>query len=767
MEDQRTIVGNVRTQVIDITPHYGAMTKAGNANFNRFSDASAEFIDNSLQAYKSVNIITARNISLRLYLNEGYSDQDQRASYMVISDGGIGMSTKDLHEFATYSLDKKTRQLQEQEFIGKFGVGAKQSGFFLGDRIHVITRKESGPILELILDENEFESRRTSGMKVFETEIKERSLTSTVDRTMYTPSDELEEADMQTHIASCEQGNVGPDGYNKEMCNHFTIIIIRLKRQRVQELRSGGRYREVPYELAQIYHFYLHPQHLPQNIVGLESFRQSKSLRNEQILNEMAGRLKDYSSERGADRNIKDEGPLNIYFSVVELDYEIVPVVNIRDLEDDEVSLYVKKAKAVFRFNMAFPLPDQSMVGEANFSNKTDTQKRTTAQGIIFYYPYEGDRESRPMVSPRKIASRIPDEGMQIKLGGSKSQSSSSSDNRKSAITKSQECISGNEDETELIEEPNTYDPDRLSYREQAMCDIYWVNRFVPQSFLSKLPLFPKTLNTPAECEAAGVPKTWRNRLKAFIFFDYSWESISNNKLKIQVDPDIDTYINIRCEGKGSITFSPKEATSKFKTWLKACHDEFDRETHFKNRLGPLEDTCRAFKKRDSMINCKDKELYDSALFNTLEIGGMQNRKTFNVGDNVKLFLTAKNKLSSKSFIYAKIIAFDVPCKDATRSATEHFGRGNVRYLRLPVAIYHPHKQVDAEDTVLTPVKDTNGENMVLPGAGMAPHLGAKHSKLAIQLDHIFANEPISVNAIHPNEKAPTDREIMVRNSVL
>jgi len=724
------------------------MTKAGKANFNRFSDGSAEFIDNSLQAYKSIaEDGSSRDISLRLYFNDGYRDKELTGSYMVLADRGCGMSSKDLQEFATYSLDKETRNQQDQEFISKFGVGAKQSGFFLGDRIRVITRKGGGSILELVLDEHEFEQRRVSGRKVFETEIKERG--TSAKHNAHAPADEARHDDMQQFIEQCEFGNLGEADHSSKTCDHFTIIIIRLKSQRVQDLHSGGRYREVPYELAQIYHFHLHPNDLPQKVVDRANFRHSKRLKNEQILNEMSMPLKERHTERGA-KAVEDEAPLNVYFSVVAAGSVIVKPLNLRLLQDDEVSQYVNKAKAVFRFNMSFPDPDQNIAGEVSISSAD--VKRTTVQGMLFYYPFEGDKESRPMVSTKKCDSAHPDEGLFVENRG------------KSQLSRSQDDVIAEEGE---VDDVDSYDPDRSSFREQAMCDIYWVNRYVPQSFLRKLPLFSKGLTTLAECEAAGLPLKWRNRLKGFLFFNHSWEYISNNKLKIQVDPDIDTYINSRCEG--GITFNPAHALVKFKTWLKGCHDEFDRDIHFYNRMTRVEDICRAFKPRDSSITCKDGDQFDSALFQSLNVGGgAHNQKTLHVGDNVRIHVTSKNKISAKSFIYAKILGFDVPAKDVTRASTEHHGRGAVRYLRLPLSLYHPSKHVGSEVEVSSAaVKLPNGESMILSGAGMAASISAsqntstKHMKLEVKAEHFFANLPAPINAITADDPTPTDSEIM------
>ena len=193
--------------MIDITPHHGAMTKAGKANFVRFCDGASEFIDNSIQAYLKTGSGEADPVCVRLFINKGGS------SYMVVEDKGCGMNENGLREFATYSLDKETRK-QSDNFISKFGVGAKQSGFFLGDRIRVITSpKESSKVFELLLDEEVFEKRYQDGKRVFEATVHQGEV-GEVDT--YAPVDEQGNTKMKDLIASFEKSNGG--GSNSSTC---------------------------------------------------------------------------------------------------------------------------------------------------------------------------------------------------------------------------------------------------------------------------------------------------------------------------------------------------------------------------------------------------------------------------------------------------------------------------------------------------------------------------------------------------------------------
>ena len=121
---------------IDYTPHFHALTKTGSSHFQRIADATAEFIDNSIQACKNNIPDENRVIDVGVYLKTVKSSR-RSEGYAVIIDNGKGMNERDLREFATYSLDQETRgnrpsERQGDSFISKFGVGAKQAGFFLG-----------------------------------------------------------------------------------------------------------------------------------------------------------------------------------------------------------------------------------------------------------------------------------------------------------------------------------------------------------------------------------------------------------------------------------------------------------------------------------------------------------------------------------------------------------------------------------------------------------------------------------------------------------
>lgn len=206
---------------IDFTPHYKTLTATGKSHFSSMiylfiisvnlyslsqyfssiragiSDALAEFIDNSLQAMDPfvdsstsstpspvrgvtsssskaasahvgntsappITSLFIRSIAIKVFFDP--------TNYIVIADNGEGMNAKKLQEFATFALDQESRNtsgMSGADFISKFGVGAKQAGFFLGSQITIFTKKQDGKgVLEFTLDENRLEERSESGEAV-------------------------------------------------------------------------------------------------------------------------------------------------------------------------------------------------------------------------------------------------------------------------------------------------------------------------------------------------------------------------------------------------------------------------------------------------------------------------------------------------------------------------------------------------------------------------------------------------------------------------
>jgi len=81
------------------------------------------------------------------------------------------MGLSEIQQFATYSLDQEARgkcpDARNTSMISRYGVGAKQGGFYLGDDIRIITTKDKGTgVLEFNLNEEEFNRRNVANEEV-------------------------------------------------------------------------------------------------------------------------------------------------------------------------------------------------------------------------------------------------------------------------------------------------------------------------------------------------------------------------------------------------------------------------------------------------------------------------------------------------------------------------------------------------------------------------------------------------------------------------
>ena len=780
-------------ELIDIKPSAGAVTKAGKANFNRFSDGSAEFVDNSIQAYRRLENVVGDcdEIQLRLFLHKNGVD-----SYFVIADRACGMTKTCVREFAQFALDKESRGQGDEKFISKFGVGAKQSGFFLGDRIHLISRaahskkdveENCGPseIFDFIWDAEAMEARQSSGQEdVWRERLFSRSRTCDSSRS---PQDERDCAELQDFVREFE---TQPDGSDAP---HFTIMVLKLRPRIVRDLWARDRYREVPYELAQIYHFYLHPENLPDKMEEKFDFKNILDHDEMNLLKEAAKARKVRMAQNRSNNTKRLQERercgystrLRIVFSVMS-NGELLIEQDLGKLDDD-VSVCFHQAVACFRFNISFPDPehtsDSSVVDktkDSRYHNQmTAAKKMSTAQGVVFYYPYKGDKETRPVARSRKVPF-LEYQGNGRSGSGSKYKTCSHSQSQKSQ--------SGGMSKSDAIdiEDIDELDSDEELFPSQSdlanrLFDIYWVNRFVPQSTLSTAPFFPKNLDSVNKCDYANVPVNWKDRLRGFIFFDHEWGCISNNKLKIQVDPDIDAYINTRCSGE--VKIDPEILTGNtFKKWLQACHKHFDQETHFSHRWGALEDILSTRHYRDTQIARKlqlqDVDDFNVAVFKSLEIRG-NIPITIRKGQTVKIRLSKDGSAAKRgTTIYAKILSFDVPRNEVKNHLTDQcYGKGKLRYLRLPLAIYHPtisaalskieergdvpmpHRQESTQSQRSNDDIDGNGIGF-LTGEGLSLELGDNKNlkKLAIQPEFFFLNKPVSVMAINVDDYHVDDR---------
>lgn len=185
-------------------------------------------------------------------------------------------------------------------------------------------------------------------------------------------------------------------------------------------------------------------------------------------------------------------------------------------------------------------------------------------QGLILYFPSEGGHESMPLQTLRQhpVLSSRTGRGKKSDRGKANIRSSgsgSSSSSRKSLRiedSSDEDEVEDEEGEEEIIfvEREDLTDDDDYG----PLIRIYWQNRLVPETTLNRLSFFPD-FKSVTQCQKLGVPPLWRNRIKCFLFFDANFHNISNNKLKINVDPDLQTWITSPQVVKNSLLY-PKNA---------------------------------------------------------------------------------------------------------------------------------------------------------------------------------------------------------------
>lgn len=523
---------------IMFTPHYRTITESGKSHFSRVSDALAEFIDNSMEACK-INKNNEWKIGIHFDIS---TELDY--GYCVISDNGGGMTFEKLRQFAVYSLDQNTKKLtslsqEEGNFISMYGVGAKEAGFYLGQRLRVVTRAvNSNQIMELTLDKEIFEEKFQRNENVFESDIITRGIGGDC-VTINMSSDEKKvftSSDIMSGILNAIE----------EEYEHFTYIVIKLSRNIIESIIDTNRttddgiilykYHDIADDLGDIYHFHLHPDHTPNNILQKIEFKPQINggelpapFNNCEALQKLSRGM--YKYNKGSNEPTSSTGNLNIFYSCLFNGLIAYPMISLRELKTYGTCQFIEKAKAPFRFNIEVPDPmyysTKAAIGNVRNTQSLNVEevKKITIEGILFYYPYgkggdsEDDKETRPALSHDK----------------------------------------------------------RIS-----LFNILWMNRLVPESYVDELPFFSSIKQyTALQLPTKFIPINWKARIKGYLFFDRDFP-ITNNKLRIQVDPDINLWLN--SYRRDQFSYKPTKIQSLFESWVVTCHKSFDSEYYLEGR---------------------------------------------------------------------------------------------------------------------------------------------------------------------------------------
>ena len=176
------------------------------------------------------------------------------------------MTESDLKSFATYSFDQESRGIIHNDFerhshISKFGVGAKEAGFFLGDSFRVITKSKQSSVCEMLMDEAEYERRFKTNCSVYEGQIHKFDNVDMLLKAEILSNEELLNENLKDLLIKTAAAAE----------DQYTVIIIRIRPQECVKLVQ--RYLEIFNELALIYHFYLHPEHDVNTVIKEDKYQ--------------------------------------------------------------------------------------------------------------------------------------------------------------------------------------------------------------------------------------------------------------------------------------------------------------------------------------------------------------------------------------------------------------------------------------------------------------------------------------------------------------
>ncbi|XP_054753736.2 structural maintenance of chromosomes flexible hinge domain-containing protein 1-like [Lytechinus pictus] len=331
---------------VEYQPHFDTLIRSGMYEYyasegqNPLPFAIAELIDNSLAA--TMNNDGPRCIEIRLYL-----DETGDKSTVCVIDNGKGMTTRELNNWAIYRLSKfnrKRRRHKHQENNGDedreipkslnsdisyFGVGGKQAVFFIGDSTRMISKpKDSKDVHEMTVSKDEFERREKCKEDIYKGIIHNRQ---PGEGSHLPPEDEILHS-----LIKEEEG--------KENFTH--VVITSVKSQHIKFLKED--FTRWSRQLAHIYHYYIHGPSGNQSHLSNSMFRTPSPYKNIDISITM------YK---------KGHTPRQL---------------NLRDIEDDHQSNFIRSAKDTFEFRVL-------------------VEGTGLVEGVLRYHPFLFDRESFPV----------------------------------------------------------------------------------------------------------------------------------------------------------------------------------------------------------------------------------------------------------------------------------------------------------------------------------------------------------------------------------
>jgi hypothetical protein len=296
------------------------------------------------------------------------------------------------------------------------------------------------------------------------------------------------------------------------------IFIIKLFDQITESLIKDSKAARLYQELGEIYYFHLHPDH------SLESLVTHKF--GDSIIKEANHKLLRTFKQTANSVFSSDNSELCLFYKEFKSkSTSSVPpmILKINDYMN-YIALCISKAKDIFLFQLN--IPDDR------------TGSIFAVPGFILYYPFIDGEDTLPVYSPDTMA-MLKDHKIET---------------AESAPTKA----TGDDDEEGDEDEEDDHNPnlklDPMKEREDQLVNpkpflIFWQNRFVPEANVPRLHFYPDSETIKMNVD---VKKQWKRKVVGFLFLDWNFRSISNNKLKITLKPEEWVlHSNITAEPRG------------------------------------------------------------------------------------------------------------------------------------------------------------------------------------------------------------------------
>jgi structural maintenance of chromosomes flexible hinge domain-containing protein 1 len=278
---------------------------------------------------------------------------------VCIADNGCGMTKQELNEWAVmnYSMQERGVEPREPEAairgnaatgagrfltgdLSFFGVGSKNAAFFMGSFVKVSTRKAGERYVhELSLAAADLEARYRNQQAVYEEDMVHRNPGD------HSTANAIEQAFPAAREWVRAEVEPGEESFTR-------VIIGDLKADVIDQLVSDDEGAHICTELAHLYHYYLHGENGNRKSVEADESLVNRVLPNGEPLPRI-------SLRRCVDLKVLWER------SLAEVD------------EDFETRI-LRGQRSELSFTLGVP-------------------QRGVVTGVLYYFPFEGDRETVPM----------------------------------------------------------------------------------------------------------------------------------------------------------------------------------------------------------------------------------------------------------------------------------------------------------------------------------------------------------------------------------